>query len=312
MLFKTTMTPSRAAARPNFGTSVVEHAAMRAAWHVRLEGERPPRAVLEPQAADSMLLLSLQSAATTGCVSASDHGGDDFYGLLFNVSGRQRITGGHPDFLLQAGDVVVWNSRLSCNFELPAALHEFQILVPLERFEQTWPGLALQDAPRHLVAGPVTLALAHAGLQALWAQRRQFSQDELCGGLEAIVDLLGKAGRPSWTPSRSKDRLFEDILQHIERELDDPELAPAAIAQRHGCSVRSLQALFAARQLTVAGVIRQRRLERCRQALCTDERSSHIGNLALNWGFGDAAHFSKLFKATYGVSPRQYRQRHAA
>jgi AraC family transcriptional activator of tynA and feaB len=307
-----TTSTSISAARPSFGTSVVQHAAMRAAWHVRLDGERQPRAALEPQPAGAMLLLAIQSAAAIGSVSADDHGGADFYGLLFNVGGRQCIKGNHPDFMLQPGDVLLWNSRTSCNFEVPAALHEFQILVPLDLFEQTWPGLALEGAPRHLTTGPVALALAHGGVQTLWTQRQQFSQEELRSGLDAIVDLLGKACRSPWTPSRSKSMLFEDILRHIDRELDDPELAPTSLAQRHGCSVRSLQALFAERQLTVAGAIRQKRLERCRQALCADGGSNHIGNLALHWGFGDAAHFSKLFKATYGLSPRQYRQLNGA
>ncbi len=27
----------------------------------------------------------------------------------------------------------------------------------------------------------------------------------------------------------------------------------------------------------------------------------------MKWGFGDAAHFSRVFKATYGVSPREFR-----
>jgi AraC-like DNA-binding protein len=300
------------AALPSFGTSVIQHAGMRAVWHVKLEGGRPPHAALEPQPAGAMLLISMQSAATTGCVSANDHGGDDFYGLLFNVSGRQCIRGDHPEFLLQPGDVLLWNSRMSCSFELPAALHEFQILVPHERFEQTWPGLALGAAPRRLAAGPVTLALAHGGVKTLWAQRQQFSQEELCGGLEAVVDLVGKAIRSPGIRSRSKSRLFEDILQDINRELDDPGLGPTSIAQRHSCSVRSLQALFAERRMTVAGVIRQRRLERCRQALSADDGAMPIGDLALHWGFGDAAHFSKLFKATYGLSPRQYRQQRAA
>ncbi len=305
------MTPISSSARTSFATSVIQHADLRAAWHVKLEGGRPPKSLLEPQPAGSMLLVSMQSAAATGCVSTEDHGGEDFYGVLFNITGRQRIRGDHPDRILQPGDVLVWNSRMSCDFELPAAIQEFQILVPLERFEQMWPSLAIEDAPRHLTAGSSMLALAHGGVQTLWRQQQQFAQEELRTGLEAIVDLLGKANRPTWTPSRSKAKLFDDIVRYIDRELDDPELDSTSIAQRHGCSVRSLQVLFAERQLTVAGFIRQRRLERCRQALCTDDNSSNIGNLALHWGFSDAAHFSKLFRATYGVSPRQYRQRSA-
>lgn len=306
-----TMSTPSSGSRASFATTVVEHAELRAAWHVKLDDGRPPRALIQPQPAGSMLLVSMQSGAATGCVCPEDHRGDDFYGLLFNSVGLQRIRGDHPDRMLQPGDVLVWNSRMSCDFELPTAMQEFQILVPLERFEQMWPSLAITDAPRHLAAGSPILALAHGGVQTLWTQRQRFSQEELRTGLEAVVDLLGKATRPTWTLARGKAKLFDDIVRHIDHELDDPELDPTSIAQRHGCSVRSLQVLFAERQLTVAGFIRQRRLERCRQALSTDDSSGHIGNLALHWGFGDAAHFSKLFKATYGVSPRQYRQRSA-
>ena len=79
------------------------------------------------------------------------------------------------------------------------------------------------------------------------------------------------------------------------------------IAQRHGCSVRALHALFAEFNTTVAGSIRHLRLEKCRSAL-QEQHGERIGQLALRWGFNDAAHFSKLFKSTYGLSPRSFRE----
>ncbi|MEY2874585.1 MAG: hypothetical protein RLZZ373_1956 [Pseudomonadota bacterium] len=247
-----------------------------------------------------------------GKVDARDDGSPDFWGVLFHVGDNRAIRGARPECTLQAGDVLLWNSRMSCASELATALQTIQVLVPRQRFEQMWPGLALQQTPRHLHAGSAMLALAHAGVQALWKQRRLFSEEELQSGLEAVVDLIGKDCRPSSTPSRSKSRLFDDILRYIDNELENPALTPTSIACRHGCSVRSLQTLFAERQRTVAGYIRQRRLERCRQALCKDGSVAPIGHMALQWGFGDAAHFSKLFKSTYGMSPRQYRQQAAA
>jgi AraC-like DNA-binding protein len=33
-----------------------------------------------------------------------------------------------------------------------------------------------------------------------------------------------------------------------------------------------------------------------------------ISAIAARWGFPDPAHFSRLFKATYGRSPRQFRR----
>ncbi|MGW9499321.1 helix-turn-helix domain-containing protein [Streptomyces prasinus] len=38
-------------------------------------------------------------------------------------------------------------------------------------------------------------------------------------------------------------------------------------------------------------------------------RSRSIRAIATRWGFVDAAHFSRAFRAAYGVSPRDHRGR---
>src|SRR5260370_39969348 len=52
-----------------------------------------------------------------------------------------------------------------------------------------------------------------------------------------------------------------------------------------------------------------RRLERAREDL-TDPVHSHlsISDICFRWGFNDAAHFSRAFHDTYGVSPRNFRR----
>jgi AraC-like DNA-binding protein len=35
--------------------------------------------------------------------------------------------------------------------------------------------------------------------------------------------------------------------------------------------------------------------------------ASSIAQIASHWGFADSSHFSRLFKAHYGRSPREYR-----
>ncbi|MET8678043.1 helix-turn-helix transcriptional regulator [Streptomyces sp. NPDC004647] len=58
----------------------------------------------------------------------------------------------------------------------------------------------------------------------------------------------------------------------------------------------------------VGNWIRLRRLEQCRRdlhdpALC----ARPVSAIAVRWGFRDAAHFSRTFRATYGVPPGEYR-----
>ncbi|GAA2788117.1 hypothetical protein GCM10010470_23340 [Saccharopolyspora taberi] len=54
--------------------------------------------------------------------------------------------------------------------------------------------------------------------------------------------------------------------------------------------------------------IRQRRLERCRRDLTNPHlRQRPVHAIAARWGFTDPAHFSRIFRAAYGLSPSDYR-----
>jgi transcriptional regulator GlxA family with amidase domain len=92
--------------------------------------------------------------------------------------------------------------------------------------------------------------------------------------------------------------------------LGDPTLTPAALAAAHHISVRTLHRLFRSDNSTVAGWIRHHRLEACRRALLDPALSDRsVQGVAAGWGFTNATHFSRLFKATYGLTATEYRQR---
>ncbi|WP_165439977.1 helix-turn-helix domain-containing protein [Micromonospora kangleipakensis] len=98
------------------------------------------------------------------------------------------------------------------------------------------------------------------------------------------------------------------VVQFIERHLARPDLDPAAVARAHHVSLRTLHRLFADEDETVAGLIRRRRLEHCRRDLRNPLlRDQPIHVIAARWGFPDPAHFSRAFRAGYGVPARDYR-----
>jgi AraC-like DNA-binding protein len=109
-------------------------------------------------------------------------------------------------------------------------------------------------------------------------------------------------------PSRASAALLARIKDHLR----DNELDPARIAAAHSISVRHLHRLFHETGQTVGGALREARLERCRADLADPhQRALSVTEIALRWGFNDSAHFSRVFKAQYGLSPRAYRtQRH--
>jgi AraC family transcriptional regulator, positive regulator of tynA and feaB len=51
----------------------------------------------------------------------------------------------------------------------------------------------------------------------------------------------------------------------------------------------------------------ENRLEACRKAL-RDQPGRSISEIAWGWGFNDLSHFTKSFRARFGLSPREWRR----
>ncbi|WP_416982479.1 helix-turn-helix domain-containing protein [Streptomyces sp. T028] len=100
------------------------------------------------------------------------------------------------------------------------------------------------------------------------------------------------------------------IKGFIEDHLTDPDLTPRTIAAAHHLSVRHVHRLFQQEGTTVSGWIRHRRLEACRRALGRPARDAPaLTAVAHRFGFTSYSHFSRAFRAAYGMSPREWRGR---
>ncbi|GGK27720.1 AraC family transcriptional regulator [Streptomyces camponoticapitis] len=113
-------------------------------------------------------------------------------------------------------------------------------------------------------------------------------------------------------PPESRQRaLLARVHTFIHQHLGDPELSPRTVADAHHVSLRQLQQALAVTGTTPAALIRRKRLQQCRRALADPGLSRRtIHAIAARWGFTDHAHFSRLFRATYGASPSEYRASH--
>ncbi|MEV8353412.1 helix-turn-helix domain-containing protein [Streptomyces niveus] len=98
------------------------------------------------------------------------------------------------------------------------------------------------------------------------------------------------------------------INQYIREHLADRDLSAARIAAAHGISVRHLYTVLSRSGISLGDWIRTRRLAECRRELAgPDGRLRTVAAIGRRWGFVDATHFSKVFKRTYGISPRAWR-----
>jgi AraC-like DNA-binding protein len=98
------------------------------------------------------------------------------------------------------------------------------------------------------------------------------------------------------------------IHAFIDRHLPDPDLSPGTIAAAHHVSVRYVHYLFQEQGTTVSRWIQHRRLEASRRELARRANGGvAVAAVAQRFGFTSPAHFSRAFRAAYGMSPREWR-----
>ena len=99
------------------------------------------------------------------------------------------------------------------------------------------------------------------------------------------------------------------IVEYLRAHLGEPELNAAQVAAEHHISVRHLYTVLADSGISLTDWVRTHRLEACRTDLGSPE-SQHrtIESVARRWGFVDMSSFSRAFRSSYQMSPREWRR----
>ncbi|ROO52605.1 AraC-like DNA-binding protein [Micromonospora sp. Llam0] len=216
--------------------------------------------------------------------------------------GQTRIEQGRGHAELGPADLVLLDPTRTLRFESTAATH-VTILVPRRE-------LRIRPAQiDRLIGVRIDGSRGPGALVSVLARESvrsatEFREAEALRSAAAVIELIGVAleARLGDEQPASDERLRDRIAGYIEARLADPDLSPPGIAAAHHISVRRLHKLFEDQPLTVAALIRRRRLERCRAELTGSGRT--VTAVAARWGFSDPTHFSKLFKTTYGYNAR--------
>ncbi|MDX2647755.1 helix-turn-helix domain-containing protein [Streptomyces sp. PA03-1a] len=107
--------------------------------------------------------------------------------------------------------------------------------------------------------------------------------------------------------------LLQRVKEYVRLHLAESDLTAARIAAEHHVSVRQLYLTLSRAGIVLGDWIRTQRLEECKRELASPvHRFMTVEAIAHRWGFASAPHFSRVFKAAYGMSPREWRSGQAA
>lgn len=106
-----------------------------------------------------------------------------------------------------------------------------------------------------------------------------------------------------------REALFTKACRLIERNLSDIDFDPATLARLLGISLRQLQKVFTDRESSPMRLIVERRTARAMKLLRSPAFAGKtISQIAFDCGFRDLSHFGRVFAATTGRSPRDWRR----
>lgn len=234
--------------------------------------------------------------------------------LILQQSGKMIVSQDGREVRLGVGDAAIVDTVRPYTLYLDGPNRQIVLHCPRHILRSRLNSMRSVTAARIAAASP-TGALLNGSLNALARNRRHLTppQAEALGRYTLDLLAVALAATPEAganVPSRGSAALMGRIGDYLRDNLADPELSPARIAAAHGISARHLHRLFHECGETVSGAIRRKRLERCRADLEDPrQRGRSVTEIALGWGFNDSAHFSRIFKAKFGVSPRACRAR---
>lgn len=282
-------------------------------WDLRLDEQAMLSARVHSRLASDVRVSEVAAERCRGYRDDYHHklDGGDYVGILCKIEGHEVCRNEDGEVELHPGDIAIWRNSATLEFDAEDWNRKIIMIVPETRFA------AIVREP---LTRPVWVVPNNSGLGPLVASfmtalaHNLQKMDDLAteSAVDMALDLVGSAinGRPGEVGGGKRSNLCDRIMRYIDRHLEDSNLSPAAIAAAHGISTRYLHLVFANREETVAGWIRERRLLRCREEIELARRGMSLTEIAYCWGFSDGPHFSRMFKRRFGMSPKAWRNMH--
>lgn len=234
---------------------------------------------------------------------------EDSFLISFQVARHCVVRQAGREAVLTPGSFALYDSTAAYSLSFAEPFHQFVLQMPREVL------------CRHLIEPEKYAAIAISARSGLGSVLQNFIfslAQELAASdrgpnevlSENLVNLIALSLSSTVVNSHlmesetARDALIHRILQFIEANLFDARLNNTKIAESQGISVRYLNKLFQEREESVRELILRQRLEAARDLLAAGDQLT-VEQVAYHVGFSGAPHFSRAFKARFGLCPSE-------
>ena len=283
--------------------------------YVSLTCDTPTADVVGDIRIDSLATLELSQVTATAqrvqrTPSLIASTAEDYFLVSIQTKGVGHIVQDERVAVLQPGDFALYDSTRPYELLFSGDFQQYVLMLPgptlrsqlCATHELTARGVHGASGAGHLMIQMIrTLAADIAVLEPAAAAAVAQSVEHI-----VVAGLSSLAGQETPEPSAAARRA--EVKAAAMARLRDPGLTVAALAAQLHTSVSTLHRAFAGEPASIAEWIWARRLDAVRADLCDPAlRHRTISDLAFAWGFSDASHFSRAFRARFGATARQVR-----
>lgn len=235
--------------------------------------------------------------------------------LWFVKSGRLCVSHQTGHSVAEKNEFVITKSltpfTLTCEVD-DRSIHEvLHVVVPTHILRRFIP----QDIGTGFVipAKGRALAIVEHLLSDIFYDDNELTEDIAQLLIDSALSILGRTIQEHGhtTPARQTipDRRLKDVLRFIDIHLSDPKLSVTLVAKGCGISPRYISFLLQLHGVSFSTLVWERRLDLARSRLLSSKAEvMSISEIAYSAGFKSGAHFSRMFKRRFEVSPSAYRE----